>query len=158
MLSIEDVRKRVLEDLRAERAKLATREKAARLLERLKGAKDLAGLAAEERLTVEETGPFGRSGQAPTRLGLGEQFTQAAFTLSETNPVAPEVYVTQGGDAVLAVLKEQIEPDLAELDEKREALRDSYLQRKKRALFNTFVAQLKRGADIEVRADFLSPT
>jgi hypothetical protein len=59
---------------------------------------------------------------------------------------------------VLAVLKEQIEPDLTELDEKREALRDSYLQRKKRALFNTFIAHLKRHADIEVRADFLSPT
>jgi peptidyl-prolyl cis-trans isomerase D len=156
---LETVRKRVTEDLRAERAKLATREKATQLLERLKGKKDLAGLAAEERLTVEETGPFGRSsGQALAKLGLGEQFMEAAFTLSATNPVAPEVYVTQNGDVVLAVLKERIEPDLAELDEKREALRDSYLQRKKRALFNTFIAQLKRQADIEVRADFLSPT
>jgi peptidyl-prolyl cis-trans isomerase D len=156
--SLSSVRTRVVEDLQAEQAKAAAREQAESILERLKAISDIASAADEANLTVEETGPFGRAGREVARLGLGEDFTEAAFALTRANPVAPEVYVTGTGDAVLAVLKEQIEPDLAELEQKQDTLRDSYLQRKKRALFNTFIAQLKQQADIEVRADFLSPT
>jgi len=156
--TLDDVRERVVKNWQAERAKTAAREQAAAILERVKAARDIKSIAAEEKLTVEETGPFGRTGREVAGLGLGEDFTEAAFALTPANPVAAEVYITGTGDAVLAVLKEHIEPDLTELEQKQDTLRDGYLQRKKRAIFNTFVAQLKQQADIEVRADFLSPT
>jgi len=158
ILPLDQARTRVEMDLRAQRAKAAAQTKAEALLKELEETRDLAALAARERLTVEQTGLFGRSGQAISRLGLGNELPEDAFTLSLAAPVAPRVYVTATGGAVLAVLKEKVDPDLTEFEKTRDTLRDGYLQRKKQALLGAFISQLKQQATIEVRSDFLPQT
>jgi hypothetical protein len=66
--------------------------------------------------------------------------------------------VTATGDAVLAVLKEKVDPDLTEFEKTRDTLRDGYLQRKKQALLGAFISQLKQQSNIEVRSDLLPQT
>jgi peptidyl-prolyl cis-trans isomerase D len=154
----EEVRSRVEADLRAERARQAAVEKATELLGRTRESGDLAAVATEAGLTVQETAPFGRSGSVIPGLGTVDGLKADAFTLSRESPVAPRVYATGEGNQIVAVLGEQIPADLAKLEQGRDTVRNGYLQRKKQALFNSFVAELKRNADIDVRAQLLPQT
>jgi peptidyl-prolyl cis-trans isomerase D len=82
ILPFDQARARVEMDLRTQRAKAAVETKAEALFKELQETRDLAALAAREGLTVEQTGLFGRSGQAISRLGLGNELPEDAFTLS----------------------------------------------------------------------------
>jgi peptidyl-prolyl cis-trans isomerase D len=155
---LEEIRDSVEADLRAARAKEAAKERAQALLDRLKQQGDLDALASAEGLTIEETGPFGRQGRAVPGLGIVEGLDEDAFELTEEAPIAPSVYVTGGGEAVIAVLAEHIPADLADLDSRRETLRDGYLQRKKQTVLEAFLTGLKQQAAIKVAPGLLPQT
>lgn len=155
---LDEIRDRVEATVRTDLAKAAAKKQAEELLAELRKSGDLDAIAADSGLTVEETGPFNRRGSTIPNLGVVEGLKDSVFGLAAEESVAPEVYITAGGDAVVAVVKERIAPDLAELERKRDSLRDAYLQRKKRALLNAFITSLKQQADIEVRANLLPQT
>jgi peptidyl-prolyl cis-trans isomerase D len=158
---LDEVRARAEADLRGERAQAAAREKAEAFLAALQETKDLDALAPQEGLTVGETGAFGRIGRLGRpipRLGVVEGLKDDAFERSTSDPVAPKVYTTAAGDALIAMLKERIAPELDELEQKRDTLRDGYLQRKKQALLSAFITQLKQQASIEISTERLPQT
>jgi peptidyl-prolyl cis-trans isomerase D len=155
---LEEVRPRIEADLRVERAREQARTEAETILGELRAGKTLDEIAGERQLTVEETGAFGILGRAVPGLGLLDQFKEDVFALTPESPIAPRVYETGAGDAVVAVLAERVAPDLGELESKRDTLRDSYLQRKKQALLKTFIMGLKQQASIQVRSDLLPQT
>ncbi len=156
--ALEEVHARVEEDLRAERARKAANEKASELLARTRETGDLAAVAAEAGLAVEETAPFGRAGLAIPDLGAVDGLKADAFALTVEDPVAPRVYATGQGDQLVVVLGERIAADMAELEQRKDTVRNGYLQRKKQVLLNAFIAELKRNADIDVRAQLLPQT
>ena len=71
-----------------------------------------------------------------------------AFRLTPAAPVASQSYIW-GGNAFIAVLKEYIPADPEQLEEQRDDLRQSLLQRKKTATYQEFTKYLKERAKIE---------
>ena len=142
------VQEEVEEQYRSEQAERLAQEKADKLLTKLKETKDLASLAKAEALTVEETGTFARRGGYIPKIGVVPDLKTEAFRLTPEAPVASQSY-TWGGSTFIAVLKEYIPADLEQLEEQRDDLRQSLLQRKKTAAYQELTKYLKERAKIE---------
>lgn len=155
---LDQVRVRVEADLRVERAREQAKTQAEGILTELRAGKSLDDLAAARKLTVEETGAFGALGRTVPGLGFVDHFKEDVFALTAESPLAPRVYETGVGDAVVTMLEKRVTPDLAELETKRDTLRDGYLQRKKQAVLNAFITGLKQQASIQVHSDLLPQT
>ena len=143
-----EVQEEVEERYRSEQADILAKEKAEKLLAKLKETKDLVSLAKAEALAVEETGAFARRGGYIPRIGTLPDLKTAAFRLKPEDPVASQSYAW-GGDAFIVVLKEHIPADPEQLEERRDDLRKSLLQRKKIAAYREFTKYLKEQAKIE---------
>lgn len=146
---LEEVRPRVEALLREKRAREAARAKAEELLKRLKDMSppDLDALAAGEGLSVEESGQIGRMGPYVPNLGNAPDLKEAAFRLTAESPVAPAVY-DAAGDAVVAVLQEQIPADESRFADDRGPLEERVRQQKQNAALQQFLAELKKKAQI----------
>ncbi len=142
------VQEAVEEQYRSEQAERLAQEKADKLLTKLKETKDVASLAKAEALTVEETGAFARRGGYIPKIGVVPDLKTEAFRLTPEAPVAPQSY-TWGGSTFVVVLEEYIPADLEQLEEQRDALRQSLLQRKKTAAYQELTRYLKERARIE---------
>jgi peptidyl-prolyl cis-trans isomerase D len=142
------VQEEVEEQYRSEQAERLAQEKADKLLTKLKETKDLASLAKAEALTVEETGTFARRGGYIPKIGVVPDLKTEAFRLTPEAPVASQSY-TWGGSTFIAVLKEYIPADQEQLEEQRDDLRQSLLQRKKTAAYQELTKYLKERAKIE---------
>ena len=149
------VQEEVEERYRSEQAERLAQEKADKLLTKLKETKDLASLAKAEALTVEETGTFARRGGYIPKIGVVPDLKTEAFRLTPESPVASKSY-TWGGNTFVAVLKEHIPADPEQLEEQRDALRQSLLQRKKTAAYQELTKYLKERAKIEYNQRNLS--
>ncbi len=136
------------ERYRSEQAERLALEKADKLLTKLKETKDLTSLAKAEALTVEETGAFARQGGYIPKIGIVPDLKTEAFRLRPDAPVASQSYIW-GGSAFIAVLKEYMPADPEQLEEQRDDLRQSLLQRKKTAAHQEFTKYLKERAQIE---------
>ena len=143
------------EQYRSEQAERLAQEKADKLLTKLKETKDLASLAKAEALTVEETGAFARRGGYIPKIGVVPDLKTEAFRLTPEAPVASQSY-TWGGNTFVAVLKEYIPADPEQLEEQRDDLRQSLLQRKKTAAYQELTRYLKERAKIEYNQRNLS--
>ena len=143
------------ERYRSEQAERLAQEKADKLLTKLKETKDLASLAKAEALTVEETGAFARRGGYIPKIGVVPDLKTEAFRLTPEAPVASKSY-TWGGNTFVAVLKEYIPADSEQLEEQRDDLRQSLLQRKKTAAHQELTKYLKERAKIEYNQRNLS--
>ena len=136
------------ERYRSEQAERLAQEKADKLLTKLKETKDLASLAKAEALTVEETGAFARRGGYIPKIGVVPDLKTEVFQLTSEAPVASQSY-TWGGNTFIAILKEYIPADPEQLEEQRDDLRQSLLQRKKTAAYQELTKYLKERAKIE---------
>ena len=143
------------EQYRSEQAERLAQEKADKLLTKLKETKDLASLAKAEALTVEETGAFARRGGYIPKIGVVPDLKTEAFRLTPEAPVASKSY-TWGGNTFVAVLKEYILADSEQLEEQRDDLRQSLLQRKRTAAYQELTKYLKERAKIEYNQRNLS--
>lgn len=143
-----EVQGEVEEQYRSEQAEILAKEKAAKLLTKLKETKDMVSLAKAEALTVEETGAFTRRGGYVPKIGALPDLKTAAFRLKPEDPVAAQSYIW-GGNAFIVVLKEYIPADPEQLEERRDDLRLSLLQRKKTSAYQEFTKYLKEHAKIE---------
>ncbi|WP_045219102.1 peptidylprolyl isomerase [Desulfonatronum thioautotrophicum] len=148
---LEDVRERILTQLRLDMAKEAARAKAEQALE-LIHAEDPQAYDPEE---LQTSAAFGRQGFIPG-LGFHPSLGKDAFT-AEIGEWLPQVYQLQ--DAfIVARVHERIAPSeelwLAERADWRSAL----LQSRQREFLQAFVAELYRAAEIRVlRQDVLRP-
>ncbi len=149
------VQEEVEERYRSEQAERLAQEKADKLLTKLKETKDLASLAKAEALTVEETGAFARRGGYIPKIGVVPDLKTEAFRLTPEAPVASKSY-TWGGNTFVVVLKEYIPADPEQLEEQRDDLRQSLLQRKKTAAHQELTKYLKERANIEYNQRNLS--
>jgi hypothetical protein len=147
------VREKVEQAVRAAQASKKAEERAEQVLASLKERKDLDAIAAEETLSIEETGPSGRMGGYVASLGNLPDLKEAAFRLTADDPVAPAVY-DLAGDAIVAVLAERVPADMTKLDAEKDALRDRIRQSQQSAAMNRFITELRSSAQIEVGQGF----
>jgi peptidyl-prolyl cis-trans isomerase D len=146
---------RPAEDAKRARGEAAARERGEQALARAKEI-GLDKAAAEQKLTVEDTGPFERrAGVVPKLAGAAEMRTDA-FALTAEQPLGPKVY-TVGGDAVVVALKERIAADPAGLAEAKDSLKTTLLQQKQQDALQAFMNHLKESAQkdgaLAVQAD-----
>jgi peptidyl-prolyl cis-trans isomerase D len=139
---------------KSEKAEHLAQEKANAILARVKETKDLATVAAQEHLKVEDTGPFTRQGGYIPKIGNLPDLKTAAFRLTGDAPIVPQTYLW-GGNAVVAVLQEQLPPNPQEFEKQKAALREELRKRKQEAAVGELVRYLKQRATITYNQDVL---
>lgn len=145
---LAEVRGRVESDLRLQKAAALAKQRAEALLATLQASKDLAALAEQEGLPLEEAAQIGRVGTYVPNLGNAPALKEAAFALTPEAPVAPAVYEVNG-DAILAVLAERVPADESRLASEQEALTERLRAQAEAAAVTAFLDELKAKADIE---------
>jgi len=151
---LDDIRKRVEDKLRTERAQAVAKSKAEVALAELQKT-DIDTVAKANNLKVEDTGPFGRSGTYIPVLGNAPDLKKVAFELTPEKPVAPAVY-TVAGSSVLAVLKERLPVDEEKFKTDKNTLMHQAEERLQQQAMEEFVNYLKAHASIEVAQDYLA--
>jgi peptidyl-prolyl cis-trans isomerase D len=147
--SLKDSRDKIIEAVRDEQGTAKARERAEAIRKKLVEKKNLEEVAAEERLTVEETGLFTRTGAYVPRIGSAADLKKAAFALTAENPIAPEAYVASG-DGFVVVLKDREAADMSQFDKKKDEILKRHVNDQRQAALQAFINQLKRRARIDV--------
>ena len=136
---------------RVEQAQSLANDLAAKLLAQATTAKSLRTAAKNLKLTVEESGEFSRSfGSFIPRIGTSQELAEAAFTLTETAPVAAKVYTIDNRYLVASLKKAEIADFKSLEDADRSQLENRLLAEKKEQLVNEKVDQLLQQAKIEI--------
>lgn len=149
--ALDEVRKQVEAAYREAQSIDLAEAAAAELLKAVQEGTTLAGAAKQQSLKVEETGEFTRGyGGFVPRIGNNEQLAEAAFTLTDEQPTAPEVYEIDG-KYLVAKLKKRQEADMEQLDEAKTAeLRSQLITRKKDEALKAKLQQLRDAAAIVI--------
>jgi peptidyl-prolyl cis-trans isomerase D len=150
-----EARDDVVKAYRKQQSEALAKKKAEDLLEPLKQQGNLAAFASANQLTVEETGGFTRPGNFIPKLGTQPDLKTEAFKLAQEHPIAPAVY-NANGDAVLIALK-AIEPaDDSQFAQQKDTLRQQAVERRKSAVSEQFLNELKKQARIEINPDVVA--
>jgi peptidyl-prolyl cis-trans isomerase D len=152
---LKEIHDKVETTVRNEQATVKARERAEAIRKQLDDKKALEDVAAAERLSVEETGPFTRVGDYIPRVGTAPELKKRIFALAAASPMAPEVSVV-GGDAYVVVLKERTPADMAEFEKKKQELVKRHLDEQRQAAMTALLEQLKRRARIQINSAALA--
>lgn len=148
---LDEVREQVEAAYRELKADALAEQTALDILDAIKSGSTLAAAAKKSALKVEETGEFTRGfGAFVPRIGSHEALAEAAFSLTDQQSVAPEVYEADG-KYLVAKLKQRIEADPDSLDEDQKAeLRTQILTRKQDQALEAKLDQLRETAEIVI--------
>jgi len=144
--------KDVVEEVKADyTAYLATQEAtaaASSYLKELKEGKAWDQLAKEKGAQTEQTGFFKRQDPIP-KIGYAPQLTEAAFRLNTHKRYPDKAFVNEKGAFVIRWLaREGIDEDNFRKEEK--AFRESLIQAKHGRIFETWLQNLRKNAEIEI--------
>ncbi|SHI54808.1 peptidyl-prolyl cis-trans isomerase D [Malonomonas rubra DSM 5091] len=148
---LSEVKAQVEAAYRVEQAQTFAKELADRLLAKAQEMKSLRKAAAEENISVEESGEFPRSfGSFIPKIGKADELAEEAFSLTADTPIASKVYEIDN-KFLVASLKESKPADFASLETAGLAqLRDQLLAAKKENAVADKVKELLESAEIEV--------
>lgn len=138
--TFEEIRSRVENEFKQERATALLVQKTRELSDRAKAGHDLKKAAKELGATMETSDFVAPDGQAPD-LGSMTGPAAVAFTLKPGEISGPIDTNTAG--AVLTILEKQ-EPTEQEFAQKADQIRDSLLEQKQEELFGMFVSNLRQ--------------
>lgn len=140
---------------KGEKAEQLAKEKAEAILAKAKEVKNLATVASEQKLTIEDTGLFTRQGSYIPKIGSVPELKNAVFSLTPEAPLAPQAYLWNG-TAFVAALKEKSAPTAEEFEKQKTAIRDQLLKRKQDDAMTEMTRILKQKAVITYNQDALS--
>ena len=143
-----DIEKR----LRESKARELLLNKANALLQQLKKEKDIAKLAAQNGIKLEETGWFARSAPQLPKIGELTELRGAGIMVAAQNPVAERVY-TQKDAAYLFALKDSQGADMERFEKEKDALMKQALAEARQRVAQRFMEGLKSKATIQVHAE-----
>ncbi len=147
---LEEVKKKVADRVREEKAGKLAREKAEECLGKLKEGNGFRKTAKEFSLKVKDSGLFSRGGYIDG-IGPSSSFAEAAFSLKK-GELSPVVEVSRG----FAILKEEEKKgiDKKKYASEAEAFRKSLLPRKQLEVYNQWYRALREKAKIWIAPDF----
>ncbi|HSD11336.1 MAG TPA: peptidyl-prolyl cis-trans isomerase, partial [Candidatus Binatia bacterium] len=148
---LKEIRDKVAAAIRDEQGTAKARERAEALRKTASEKKSLDEVAATEKLTVEESGPFTRVGDYVPRIGSAPDLKKEAFTLTKENPVCAQAYVV-GEDAYVVVLKEHEAADMNEFESKKAELVRRHVDGQRQAAMEALLKQLKQRAKIQINS------
>ncbi len=145
---LDQIKDRVAEATRLEKAKEAAAQEAKQMLARLQKGESLAKLAAQMGLTVRDSGFFTRSQGFPGHP-QARSLNTVAFTLTAAHPYPAEP-ITLDGENFLLAFKERRQPDPAQFAQAKEQLQKALLDMKRQMVFSQWLAEERRRAKIKV--------
>ncbi len=143
--------------LRAEKAEQLAKTKAEALLTQAKEKKDLAPVATEAKVEVEESGLFTRQGSYIPKMGNLPDLKKEAFRLTPASPFPAQTYLWSG-TAFVVMLKEKVPANTTDFEKKKEELQKELQQRKQSTVLEDFLKNLKKQATITVNQEALLNT
>jgi peptidyl-prolyl cis-trans isomerase D len=153
--TFDDVRSKVEEQFKNERASVLLSQKAQELSDRAKSEHDLKKAAKELGATLKTSDFVLPDGQVPD-IGSMTGEASAAFTMKPGDISSP--INSQGSEAVLSVLEVQAPTD-ADFGAKRDQIREALLQSKQQEIFALFVTslreQMEKSGKIKINQDEL---
>ena len=151
--ALADVKAAVESAYRQEQAQTLAYDLAEKLIERAREQQNLAAAAAELDLTLENTGEFGRSfGYFIPQIGSSEELAEAAFELTEEDPLIDKIH-TFGDRYLVVALNQATRADISTLDDAAMSqLRERLLQEKREGAVSDKLDELYQQARIEIIA------
>jgi peptidyl-prolyl cis-trans isomerase D len=146
---IEEVRSKIEQNITASKAQESLAQKANALLEQLRKEKNIARLAEQNSLKLEETGLFARgAGQLP-KIGELPDLTRRGIPVSAQSPIADKVY--RQNDAAFVIAFKSSEPaDMARFEQEKDALKKQALAEAQQRVMKNFIDELKAKAEVKV--------
>src|SRR5438132_383315 len=138
--TFEEIRSRVENEFKNERASVLLTQKAKELSDRAKAEHDLKKAAKELGATLKTSDLVAPDGQVPDIGSL----SGPASVIFDMQPAEISGPVSAGANAVVVSLLEKRQPSDQEFAQKKEQIRDSLLQSKQGELFGLFVANLRQ--------------
>jgi peptidyl-prolyl cis-trans isomerase D len=151
---LEAVRPVIEKELISTKSSELARQKASAMLDQLKKEKDVARVAGQSGIPVEETGLFLRNAPQLPKLGDLPELKTAAMTLSAQKPIADRVYTNKDA-AYLFAFKESEGADMERFDKEKDQLTKQALTESRQRIAQKFMEGLKAKAKIEVHASSL---
>ena len=148
---LEGVRPDIEKQLKETKALELASQKANALLGQLKKEKDIKKLAAEQGLTVEETGWFVRSAPEIAKIGVLQEVRPGGIPISPYQPVPDRIYA-QKANLYLFAFKESQGADMERFEKEKDRLQAQALAEKKQRALQKFVDSLKAKARISVNS------
>jgi len=130
------------------------RQKANVMLDQLKKEKNIAKVAGQNNLPVEETGLFLRNAPQPPKLGDLPELKTAAMTLSAQKPIADRVYTSKDA-AYLVAFKESEGADMERFEKEKDQLTKQALTESRQRIAQKFMEGLKAKAKVDIHASTL---
>ncbi len=149
---LDEVRARVTDDVKTEKAAELAKQRAAEIATELKTAKDFAAAAKRRGLEVKTTELLARGSAIPD-LGMSEAVDAAAFSLPEGG--VSDAITTPTATAVVRVV-ERVNVTDAEIEQGRDALREELVNQRRERFFGAYMTKAKTGLKITVRDDLLA--
>jgi peptidyl-prolyl cis-trans isomerase D len=149
---LDEVRTRVADDLRQEKAVELVKQRAASIAADLKQAKDFAAAVKRAGLEIKTTELIAR-GAPIADLGVSEQVDAAAFALPQGG--VSDAITTPTGTAIVRVAEKVTVTD-QEVEQGRDQLREEMVNSRRDRFFGAYMQKAKTGLTIAIREETLA--
>jgi peptidyl-prolyl cis-trans isomerase D len=148
---LDAVRGKIEKGLKESQAYEMAVQKANDLLDQLKKEPNLAKLARDQKLKLEETGWFARNTQQLPKVGELQNLTIGSLALSARKPIPDKIF-TQSDAAFVFAYKDGQAADMAQFEKDKSQLMQQALAEAKQRILLKFKDELKAKAKIEVNS------
>ncbi len=149
---LEEVKAKVADDVRQEKAAEMAKQRATAIANDLKNAKDFTAAAKRAGLEVKTTELVARGSAIPD-LGISEAVDAAAFALPQGG--VSDAISTPTGTAVIRVV-EKVSVTDPEVASGKDVLRDELVNVRRDKFFGAYMQKAKTGLKINIRQDTLA--
>lgn len=146
---LDTVRPKIEKTLKESKAREALVQKAKGLLDQLKKDKDIANVARENKLKLEETGWFLRNASQLPKIGELSEARAGGIALSAQKPFPDKIY-TQNDAAYIVAFKGSQGADMERFAKEKEVLTNQALAESRQQVLQRFIENLKAKAHIQV--------
>jgi peptidyl-prolyl cis-trans isomerase D len=146
---LDAVRPKIEKTLKESKAHETLLQNAKGLLDQLKKDRDIAKLAQQNNLKLEETGWFVRNASQLPKIGELSEAKAGGIALSAQRPFPDKIY-TQKDAAYIVAFKESQGADMERFAKEKELLTNQALEESRQQVLQKFVENLKAKAQIQV--------
>jgi peptidyl-prolyl cis-trans isomerase D len=139
--SFEEIKSKLEEQFKNEQSGALLGKKAQELSDRAKASHDLKKAAKELGLTVKTSEPVLATGQVPDIGSMGNEGLAGVFAGKPGDIVGP---AQVGQNAAVVQVDAREEPAPAEMEQKKDEIRESLLQAKRQEIFGLYVTNLRQ--------------
>ncbi|GEM_PF-799636 len=151
-----EVKEKIIEKIRRDKAKIRAAEKASKFLSLLRKYGDIHRVARMLHLRVEETGDFTPVNNSIPGIGKSDELRKTAFRLSEKNPIPDQVF-TVGDNFFVVQLKKHHRVTQKEFLQKKAEIEKKYREKNSERIMEKWLRYLQEEGEIEIHREAIQP-